>query len=70
MTIETIINLLPKKNVINLMYNALDEMQSYNGRSITECLVLAVGGEYIYDDNKGKYKYRLPDYNSIFNNTL
>lgn len=70
MSVETILEILPKKNVINLMYTALDEMRSYNGKSITECLVLAMGGEYVYDDEKETYKYRLPNYDVIFKNTM
>lgn len=69
MKIETVLELLPKENIINLMYEALSEMQSHNGKSITECLVLAMGGEYIYDEEKDVYKYKLPDYPTILQNT-
>ena len=33
---------LPRKNLINLMWEALDEMQSYNGRSRFDCIMLAI----------------------------
>lgn len=70
MSIETILELLPKKNVINLMYNALGKMENHNCRNSVECLVLAIGGEYVYDDERETYKYKLPEYATIFKNTL
>lgn len=42
---------LPKKNLINLMWEALDNMQEYNGRSRTQCIVMAAGGTV---DEEGK----------------
>ena len=36
---------LPKENIINLMWGALDIMQGYNGRSRTQCIATALGGE-------------------------
>ena len=34
---------LPKSNIVNLMWGALDEMQAYNGRSRQEYILLAMG---------------------------
>ena len=34
---------LPAENLINLMWEALDIMQSYNGRNKTECILMAAG---------------------------
>lgn len=36
---------LPKKNLLNLLWLALDVMQSYNGQSRTKAIVTAIGGE-------------------------
>ena len=37
-----LINKLPKKNITNLLFNALDSMQRYNGQSRSDCLVEAL----------------------------
>jgi hypothetical protein len=42
---------LPRKNLVNLMWDALDHMQAYNGRTPTQCIVMAIGGEV---DDEGK----------------
>ena len=42
---------LPKANLINLMWSALDEMQAYNGRSRMFCIMEAMGAELADDDN-------------------
>ena len=34
---------LPKKNLINLMLMALDEMQAWNGRTITQAICKVFG---------------------------
>ena len=42
---------LPKKNLINLMWAALDEMQYYNGYTREFCICSALGLEEITDEN-------------------
>ena len=34
---------LPKENIVNLLFEALDEMQSSNTRSRSDCILLAIG---------------------------
>jgi len=36
---------LPRRNLVNLMLHALDEMQAYNGRSFTFCIMEGMGAE-------------------------
>ena len=38
---------LPRANLINLLYHALDEMQQYNGRSKLHCIMTALGAKEI-----------------------
>jgi hypothetical protein len=45
---------LPKQNIINLMWDALDEMQSYNGRTKQTCILEAMGAKSVGN------KWRLP----------
>ena len=42
---------LPRKNLINLMWESLDLMQHWNGRSRTYCITLAMGYEFDKDEN-------------------
>jgi hypothetical protein len=56
---------LPKKNLINLMWGALDEMQAYNGRSRKSCILEAMGAEYIENMKTGGVKYKLPKFKEI-----
>lgn len=44
---------LPKQNIINVMWEALDHMQAYNGRSRMYCILEAIGYEQV-NDNKWK----------------
>ena len=37
-----ILTKIPRKNLIHLMWQALDEMKAYNGRSRQECIMLAI----------------------------
>ena len=46
---------LPKENLINMAWMALDEMQGYNGRTRQSCILLALGA--IGDEND---RYKLP----------
>lgn len=49
---------LSKEDVILTMLEALDHMHAYNGRSVTECVVMALGGT-VEDTNRG-IRFRLP----------
>ena len=40
-----------KRNKVDILIDALDEMQAYNGRSKTDCIALAMGFEYTSDEN-------------------
>jgi len=40
---------LPKKNIINLMWEALDHMQAYNCRSRTYCILESMGYKQVED---------------------
>ncbi len=55
---------LPKKNLINLMWDALDEMQAYNGRSRQYCILSVIGAEEVNDG-----KWRIPKITAIKRNT-
>ena len=59
---------LPKSNIIALMWAALDEMQAYNGRTRTFCIVEAAGGEVVEGED-GRTKYRLPSVAKMKENT-
>ncbi len=59
---------LPKKNIINLMWEALDAMQAYNGRTRTYCLLETLGAKCInFEDPAPKYK--LPSVADMRRNT-
>ncbi len=45
---------LPRKNLINLMWESLDFMQQYNGRSKLECIMLSLGSEELYNEKDQK----------------
>jgi hypothetical protein len=51
---------LPKKHILNLMWEALDEMQSYNGRSKQTCILIAMNAEEHEDFKKGGSSWKLP----------
>ena len=40
---------LPNSKKIDILSDALDEMQYYNGRTINDCIVIAMGGSYTED---------------------
>ncbi len=46
---------LPRANLINLTYNALDLMQQFNGRTHYYCILRAIGAI-----ETGEDKWRLP----------
>ena len=50
---------LPRKNLIHLMWDALSIMQGYNGRTKQGCILEALGAE-VMDNDKGTFSYRLP----------
>lgn len=58
---------LPKRNLINLMWSSLDEMETYNGRSKTYCIALSLGCEP--DDPDDPRKYSLPPLSEAKKNT-
>jgi hypothetical protein len=51
---------LPRRNLIHLMWAALDEMQAYNGRSSQECIMLAIEGAIEVKEKKnGQMLYKI-----------
>lgn len=59
---------LPKRNLINLMWEALDHMQAYNGRSRTACICMAMDCEEIEKDN-GRVTFKPPSIKQVKENT-
>lgn len=55
---------LPKENLLNLMLDAVSEMQASNTRNPTRCIVAAAGGEEKVDP-EGKSTYTLPGRSKI-----
>ena len=51
---------LPKEQVIEIMADALDLMQAYNGRTIAYCIVTSIEGATCTETNTGRYTYTLP----------
>jgi hypothetical protein len=49
---------LPKRAVINLLSASLDEMQGYNGQSLTSAICRAMGAEEI--DSETGTRWKLP----------
>ena len=41
---------LPKASLINVMMEALSNMQQWNGRSETRCIMMAIGAKEIEED--------------------
>lgn len=60
---------LPKKNLINLMWAALDEMQGFNGRSRMFCIMESMGVPLAPDDNNNQTKWVKPNLADIRKNT-
>ena len=59
---------LPRKNLIGCMMQALDEMQSWNGRSRLHCICMAMGcDEKMKDD--GNSTWTVPSLKEIKDNT-
>ena len=59
---------LPKKNLINIMWSALDEMQAYNGRTRMYCIMESIGAD-ITELEDGRYKYLPPSISEIKKNS-
>jgi len=55
---------LPKRNLVNIMWEALDEMQAFNGRTRTFCIMSAIGAK-----NTEEGKYKIPSINEIKKHT-
>lgn len=50
------LNKLDKEQIVEVMLEALEVMQGYNGNTINYCVVKALGGEY----NEELTRFRLP----------
>jgi hypothetical protein len=50
---------LPRKNLIHLMWGALNIMQGYNGRTRQGCILEAMGSA-VMDNDRGTFSYKLP----------
>lgn len=48
---------LPCNKKVDILINALDEMQSYSGRSKMTCIALAMGYETTWCDNDNVLKF-------------
>ncbi len=63
MTPSEYIYQLPKAILNDVLLVAMREMQGYNGRSISDCIVIAVDGEIIegvHEDGSYKKTYQMP----------
>jgi hypothetical protein len=49
-----------KAELIEILSDSLDIMQGYNGRTPSECVILAVGGSYVEARDRSLV-YRLPN---------
>lgn len=67
-TVDEFVESLPKNVAINLLFAAMSEMQAYNGRSVTDCVVLAAGGKIHTTSGKDGFEsseYELPSRRAI-----
>ena len=48
--VEDFLRKLPRANITNIMDEALDYMQQYNGRTINDCVMYALG---VTEDEQG-----------------
>jgi hypothetical protein len=53
--------MLPKEDVIEIMANALDLMEAWNGRGITYCIVSSIEDATATETEEGGYTYQLPE---------
>ena len=51
---------LPRKNLIHLMWGALEIMQGYNGRTRQGCILEAMGAD-IKNNDRGTLSYKIPN---------
>ncbi|MCK5018345.1 MAG: hypothetical protein KAS32_14905 [Candidatus Peribacteraceae bacterium] len=51
-----------KADMLEIMIEAIDSMQAYNGRSITWCIIDALGGSPREDDDGNIVSYSYPKY--------
>ena len=59
---------LPKQNLANLMWSALDAMQLYNGRSKEFCILTAMGA-IAEEKGDGTFIWNVPSIEEIKKNT-
>lgn len=59
---------LPKENIIHAMWEALDHMQAYSGRTRQACVCMAIGCEEKLDDD-GSIKYSMKSIKHIKEHT-
>ena len=64
MIISTYIKKLPKECIMNIMYAALSNMQSYNGRTIENAINEAIGSIQT-ERSDGSIDYRYPTLKSL-----
>jgi len=62
--IEEYLMKFPRRIIINIMEEALSRMEQYNGRSINECILLALEAE-TYEVDFGNLQYVLPSYAQV-----
>ncbi len=51
---------MSKEKVIQVMTDALDQMQEWNGRTMTYCIVSSIEGATCTETDTGGWKYSLP----------
>lgn len=57
MDLQNYLEKLSSRALVNVMYEALDFMQGWNGRTKNECVLMAIDAKPIHDTNK----WTLPD---------
>ncbi len=57
---------LPRKTLIDILWESLDLMQSYNGRSKTYCITMSMG---VKEDPKKEGRYSIPSLKKIKENS-
>lgn len=51
-----------KQDMLDILVDAIDTMQAYNGQTITECIVKSLGGSAREDDDGKVIGYSYPAY--------
>ena len=62
--LEEFILKFPRQIIMNIMESALDYMEQFNGRSINDCILLALEAE-TYNVDFGDVDYILPSYAQV-----